>query len=30
VKKKDRMDKSLADKVSASLILQSFMEKRKK
>jgi len=29
VKKKDRMDKSLSDKVSASLILQSFMEKRK-
>ena len=29
VKKKDRMDKSLADKVSASLILQSYMEKRK-
>jgi putative Holliday junction resolvase len=29
VKKKDRMDKSLADKISASLILQSFLEKRK-
>ena len=29
VKKKDRRDKSLADKISASLILQSFLEKRK-
>ncbi len=29
VKKKERMDKSLADKISASLILQSFLEKRK-
>ncbi|HCI55395.1 MAG TPA: Holliday junction resolvase RuvX [Bacteroidales bacterium] len=28
VKKKERMDKSLADKISASLILQSFLEKR--
>jgi putative Holliday junction resolvase len=28
VKKKDRKDKSLADKISASLILQSFLEKR--
>ena len=29
VKKKDRRDKKLADKISASLILQSFLEKRK-
>ncbi|MGQ9619860.1 MAG: Holliday junction resolvase RuvX [Bacteroidales bacterium] len=29
VKKKKRMDKSLVDKISASLILQSFMEKKK-
>lgn len=29
VKKKDRRDKSLADKISASLILQAFLEKRK-
>ena len=29
VSKKNRMDKSLADKISASLILQSFLEKRK-
>jgi putative Holliday junction resolvase len=28
VKKKDRRDKKLADKISASLILQSFLEKR--
>ncbi len=28
-KKKDRMDKSLADKISASIILQSFLEKKK-
>jgi len=28
VKKKKRMDKSLVDKISASLILRSFMEKR--
>jgi len=28
VKKKDRSDKSLADKISASLILQSYLEKR--
>lgn len=28
VKKKRRMDKSLVDKISASLILQSFLEKR--
>ncbi|MGB4293299.1 MAG: Holliday junction resolvase RuvX [Bacteroidales bacterium] len=28
VKKKKRMDKSLVDKISASLILQSFLEKR--
>jgi putative Holliday junction resolvase len=28
VKKKDRRDKTLADKISASLILQSFLEKR--
>jgi putative Holliday junction resolvase len=28
VKKKERRDKSLADKISASLILQSFLEKR--
>lgn len=28
VKKKDRRDKKLADKISASLILQAFMEKR--
>lgn len=27
VKKKDRMDKSLADKISASLILRSYLEK---
>jgi putative Holliday junction resolvase len=29
VKKKDRRDKTLADKISASLILQAFLEKRK-
>jgi len=28
VKKKDRRDKSLADKISASLILQTYLEKR--
>jgi putative holliday junction resolvase len=28
VKKKDRQDKSLADKISASIILQSFLDKR--
>jgi putative Holliday junction resolvase len=28
VKKKDRRDKTLADKISASLILQAFLEKR--
>jgi putative Holliday junction resolvase len=28
VKKKERRDKSLADKISASLILQSFLERR--
>jgi putative Holliday junction resolvase len=28
VKKKDRRDKKLADKISASLILQAFLEKR--
>jgi putative holliday junction resolvase len=28
VKKRDRSDKSLADKISASLILQSYLEKR--
>jgi putative Holliday junction resolvase len=28
VKKQDRRDKSMADKISASLILQSFLEKR--
>lgn len=28
VKKSDRQDKSLADKISASLILRSFMERR--
>jgi putative holliday junction resolvase len=28
VKKKDRQDKSLVDKISASIILQSFLDKR--
>jgi putative holliday junction resolvase len=28
-KRKDRMDKSLADKISASIILQSYLERRK-
>ena len=28
VKKKERMDKSITDRVSASLLLQSYMEKR--
>jgi putative Holliday junction resolvase len=30
VKKKDRMDKSMVDKISAAIILQSFIEKRSK
>jgi putative Holliday junction resolvase len=28
VKKKDRLDKSMVDKISASIILQSFLDKR--
>ena len=28
VKKKDRSDKSMVDKISASIILQSFLDKR--
>ena len=28
VKKKDRQDKSMVDKISASIILQSFLENR--
>ena len=28
VKKKDRLDKSIVDKISASIILQSFLDKR--
>jgi putative Holliday junction resolvase len=30
VKKKDRQDKSMVDKISASIILQSFLDKRSK
>jgi len=30
VKKKDRQDKSMVDKISASIILQSFLDKRQK
>ena len=28
VKKKDRQDKSMVDKISAAIILQSFLDKR--
>jgi putative Holliday junction resolvase len=30
VRKKDRQDKSMVDKISASIILQSFLDKRQK